>query len=695
MKNLSKFYLNLLILTTVGILTFLLYRDSYQIYFQQDEWLGFAKHMLLERQPVAILFKVAFSNADFHFFPLNFILLDLLYRAFHLNFDPYFYINLSLQAITSFAVYLLSKELFRKSWQSIICVIYFSVMSVGLQAAVWSVPGIGLHLAVIFALFSLICYLKFLKSDRKIFFFFSILSILISLLFKEIAIGLFAILPLVHFLFAKNVNKTKRYIFIVLLIGITYSLFRISLMLVSPSSGRNESYTSTFFPRTILTSMVTLPFLATSQTLIPSYYLIGLSKNIELVLSKNVLGKDIVIEYGPKIEKYTVEFTSALIFILFGCLTLFVYRRQGHKLKSKVLIFSIAFMVLNSFVYAFSPGRFEQMYVIDSRNLYFISIGTPILLVTLLTGLTKSILKVSLAIIPFLILNIVALQSDLQELYGMDFMRKPILDKVLKENPNLPQKVIFYTESDISYYGLPETERILPFQSGLGQTLLVRYYNSASLPDELLEGEFLWKITEQGYKQVEERGFGYFRDFDLLVKTMNDYNLDKTSVIAYRYDSEKKFVEDITQEVRGRVDGFRARKKMVSQIKSVSSSRNTGDILLAIDNNRETFWSSQIPYSLLMTVEVELKEEKRIAQIQIDSYNNKDQDKTSYRVELSVDKNNWEEVFYSQRYSSKGSGIKNLFFKPRFAKYIKIIQSGDHDYAPWVIHELKIFEVAN
>ena len=114
MKNLSKFYLNLLILTTVGILTFLLYRDSYQIYFQQDEWLGFAKHMLLERQPVAILFKVAFSNADFHFFPLNFILLDLLYRAFHLNFDPYFYINLSLQAITSFAVYLLSKELFRK-----------------------------------------------------------------------------------------------------------------------------------------------------------------------------------------------------------------------------------------------------------------------------------------------------------------------------------------------------------------------------------------------------------------------------------------------------------------------------------------------------------------------------------------------------------------------------------------------------
>jgi len=197
-------------------------------------------------------------------------------------------------------------------------------------------------------------------------------------------------------------------------------------------------------------------------------------------------------------------------------------------------------------------------------------------------------------------------------------------------------------------------------------------------------GDYKWSDSSDGV--VEN---------NVLVKTMNDYNLDKTSVIAYRYDSEKKFVEDITQEVRGRVDGFRARKKMVSQIKSVSSSRNTGDILLAIDNNRETFWSSQIPYSLLMTVEVELKEEKRIAQIQIDSYNNKDQDKTSYRVELSVDKNNWEEVFYSQRYSSKGSGIKNLFFKPRFAKYIKIIQSGDHDYAPWVIHELKIFEVAN
>ena len=78
--------------------------------------------------------------------------------------------------------------------------------------------------------------------------------------------------------------------------------------------------------------------------------------------------------------------------------------------------------------------------------------------------------------------------------------------------------------------------------------------------------------------------------------------------------------------------------------------------------------------------------------MRIDSYNNKNQDKVGYRVFLSDDGKDWQEVFYAKRYPPDEKGLVDLYFEPQASRYIEIRQVGFHRFAPWVVHELEVYE---
>jgi len=233
----------------------------------------------------------------------------------------------------------------------------------------------------------------------------------------------------------------------------------------------------------------------------------------------------------------------------------------------------------------------------------------------------------------------------------------------------------------------------MPFQSGFGQTLLIYYSQNEKFPRDFYPGDFLWEIRSQGYQEHGDRGFGYFRDFDLMAKTIDEKSIPADSVIAFRYDSSSQKIEDISIEVRGRLDGYLAKKKEVLMSEmGLNSSLNLKEINLLRDKNRKTFWDSKLPYMYPQSVEVILGREGKIAQIQIDSYNNKDQNEVGYKVSVEGDDGNWEEVFYAKRYPPSKDGVVNLYFEPKYTKRVKIEQVGYHAFATWVIHELRIYE---
>ena len=145
------------------------------------------------------------------------------------------------------------------------------------------------------------------------------------------------------------------------------------------------------------------------------------------------------------------------------------------------------------------------------------------------------------------------LEKSLTKIGAEGLLRQKILTQIQWEHPVLPSHAVFYFESDRSYYGLPDTEKILPFQSGLGQTLLVWYYKTQKFPSDFFQNNYLWDLESQGYKQIENQGFGYFRDFDLLKQTIDQHQLPLESVIAYRFNSSHNTLFEVSQEIRDRL----------------------------------------------------------------------------------------------------------------------------------------------
>ena len=147
------------------------------------------------------------------------------------------------------------------------------------------------------------------------------------------------------------------------------------------------------------------------------------------------------------------------------------------------------------------------------------------------------------------------MEKELKILADSGNDRKAILYQIKHSYSTLPKKVVFYMNSDTSFYGLPESEKIFPFEVNLGYTLIVWYQSQEHFPPEFFDKTiFLDKLTDEGYKEIDGRGFGYFRNWDTLIRTTRDNQLEKDSIVAFEYNSRTKSVEDITSKIRAKIN---------------------------------------------------------------------------------------------------------------------------------------------
>lgn len=676
---------------TVFLAVIYFYLPLSQAFFQQDEWLAFGRHFLLLDVSFFEILKNAFWNTGAHFVPLSFLTINLIFRLFLLDFKLYVLFSILLHLINTGLVYILAKEINKDKLFSYLPALLFGIMAAGSQSTSWVVADISVHMASMFALFSLIFFSKFIQKRKERDFFYSLFLVLISLMFKEIALGLFVF----YFLLLLFFRIPRKLLFLLISVGFVYFLFRTFLFFQpGPEIYRQSIMRETgIYPKAILINLVLSPINSLTQTLVPSTLLVTIAKFITSYLPETLAGAKMTFEYDSFILQKTIPFLSILIFLLVPLLLLSLYRSRQREILG-LAFFSVFFVILNSLVYSFIPERAGVIYLTDSRNLYFVSVGTAFFIffaIKLLVG--RSIFKLAMLFIPFFILNVFTLRSDLKSVVDQGFERHEILNKIKASQPELKQKTLFYSESDWSFYGLAEKTRIFPFQSGFGQTLIVWYYPTSPLPRRFLESKYLWEIDEQGYMESEGKGFGYFRDFEILAETLKTKNLPLEAVIAYRYSFTDRSVFDITEEVRGRLEGYFKEKEKVKQGDwQVLSEINTAQLNLLKDGNRETVWSSGNPYNSSQFLTIKLNATRKIAQIRLDAYNNKDQNNVGYKIMLSENGEEWRSVFFAKKYPPTVDGITDLYLKPLPAKYIRIEQAGYHQFAPWVIHEMEIYE---
>ena len=670
-------------LISILLIVFLAYGKIFFAFFQQDEWWGYGQYILHRADSVKELISYFFAPSVGHFTPFTLMVLYGLF-SFGMNYHLFAAVSIILHLLSVFLVYWLAKTIFKDLKLAVLTALLFGLSASAYQGVAWVAADIATHGATIFGLLSSIFFFKYLDIQKVKYLFFSLASLFVSLLFKEIGVGLLVLFPILFIALSSSTKKEKFSVFKTFsVICLIYLIFRGSMLFI-PQTKRSATVFQYQSGKVIAYNFLTVPIKAISQSILPGVEMRNIS---ELVTS----------HLGTKLARLrgsiTVETLSPTLSMLFIVVSICLFLKNKNNYLAKIMISGLIWIIINSLIFAFAPERSGAITIIDSRYLYFVSIGTSFFIVSLTYLLLKNRRCVFFVLTSLVILNIFWLDRQLSIYVEKGTIRKRILNTIKRDYSQLPSKVIFYTESDKSYYGLSPNERIVPFQSGFGQTLLDWYYPTEHFPQEFFKNQFLWEITDQGYKKKDERAFGYFRDFNKLVKTVEDEKLPIESVISFRYDSESQILINNTDEVRRRLEGyFSDRQEIKPREIDIIASTNPKETSLMIDGKRNTFWDSKIPYALPQFIRIKLSGLRKIAAISIDSYNNKDQNEVGYAVYLSNDSKVWEEVFYSKRYPPGENGIVDIYFLPKYTRFVKIQQIGYHKYAPWVIHELKIYE---
>lgn len=533
------------------LISLLVYHNVLNAYFQQDEWHAFGYHILLKNLDTANFLKSVFVSSIFHYTPLTVLSIKLFFSLFKFNYASYALVSIGLHIVVTSLLFYFSRILFKNNFLALTSSILFSVMAAGSQATTWVVADVGTHTATIFALLTMIAFSYFLSKGGKFWLIVSLIFLIGSLLFKEITVGLFLFLPIYYLLFG-NLKKNFKIPVLIFSVGGLYILFRISLFLLAS----NELAPTLQNSQTIrIVNFVFLPIKAVAQTIIPSDQLLQTSYNLATNFP-NIASKKGTTAFDIFAQKRVLPVLEILLFLLVVVGVYMIRKKQDNQLV-RLSVFGLVFVILNSLVYAYSPQKTGTIHIIDSRNLYFPSIGTVLLVVALVSYLIKNKTKILLLLAPIIILNIFWLRKELLSLTEIGNLRKNILYQIKDQYPTLPEKVVFYTQSDTSYYGLPPADKIMPFQSGFGQTLLVWYYEGEKWPTDFFQNQFLWEITSQGYRESDGRGFGYFRNWELLQKTMTDYKLPQESVVSFSWDSRYNALMNTTEQIRKRLDSSR------------------------------------------------------------------------------------------------------------------------------------------
>ncbi|MBI2028467.1 MAG: glycosyltransferase family 39 protein [Candidatus Levybacteria bacterium] len=516
-------------------------------FFQQDEWALFSYFIYWDRGNLSWIDRLFFYEQYTHLIPLSNLLSYVEFKLFGIDFTYYAIVSIFIHLVSTMLVFYLSRSLFKNQALGFLAGLLFLTNSISHQSITWIVTTMGTGGSTFFVLLTLIFFVKYLQKKNKIYLAVSLLFIFVSLQFKETAIFILLVPPIYWLLFKEDRKITFRHILIpIASLGMLYGIYRSLFFIASKlpeSIGADLSQPSVMV---YVFRLFSLPIKTITQSLIPVPYIIQISdKLIHLGYPQFVRDG---IANGYIVESVGADIVSlflALGIIIVSAFCIDIFKKRGNLLYAKIVVFSLIFISLSSVPLLVIPGSAGYFSLFDGRHLYITSIFTSILL-TLFFYMVYLIFKkikfinwmIGFLILFFIVFHIQKIRGDINQQVGTAIIRKSILSQIISKYPDLPKKTVFYIESDKPYYGLPEREKIVPFQSGFGQTLLVWYdFYGQKYPGCFFKGEYLYEITSEGYRECEGRGFGYFRRKESLLKAIEEYNIPLENIIGLSYNS--------------------------------------------------------------------------------------------------------------------------------------------------------------
>lgn len=537
----KKSKLSLIIFSVIAfLLSYCIYHGLFHTFYQQDEWMSIGSFFVngwrgtLEGQSVIHLLTALGR-------PLVIPIHYIFYHTFLFQIWPLASFSIVMHALNTILVYMITYVLLGSILGAWCAGLFFLISYNGSQAVSWFATSTVTLSSVFFSLLAILLFFLYLKDKKTRYIVFSEISVIISYLFKESAIALIVLLPCMYVLFTKKRKsfiKTVK-IFLPLFCYFSYS-FAVTiwrLLHVTKQWGVFVGQSNGGMVKILYNSLL-YPILSFSQIFIPFPLITKISPALRsITIFSNVffVGLSLVMLcflaiFTAKSTKKWKEILFVIIFIFSSFVPYAILQRGASYLDSRYFYFGMA------------GGGILIGILIGSIGNYFITHRKKglLLLCLFLFGYTVYLFK-----------NIQFIERDINSQIIIANERISVLQQIKQQVPVLPKNPIFYVTGDIGgYYGLPQLK--IPFQQGIGYTLMCLYYPAGSISQDLLklEGNFFWDVYGQGYKEIEGKGFGYFwNKDDLLLLFKTNKNLSVDQIVGIYYYSSDRRIENISPQI--------------------------------------------------------------------------------------------------------------------------------------------------
>lgn len=525
------------------------YWGLWDTFFQQDEWasLGFVQANGLLGNIGSYSFPELFTGKER-------IAGSLLNNAFHfllpLRVYAFSLFAIFVHLVNSFLVFRLLDRFTRRPFASFAGALFFAVASTPSQAVSWISANTTTLPNALFALLSLHAIISYAEKKKELYLTLSLVSVYISFLFKESSLFLFVFLPFLYFTKTRaSLRELARKFWPV----VAFLVFAIAVRLwgLNGAEGQGGVYVTrgSDTGSRMLVHAFFYPVLGISQVFIPKEILFPVSQSVSHTgyefLDAHPLKQAVsLILVGDLVSLYAS--IVLLVFVMTVSLKQKELRRQFHVGMAFVLLSFLPFIVLDRPASAF----------LESRYYYLSAVGAAFLVAGLLSGCMVLVQKIQrrwlgvlfavliwMSFAAYLYKNAVYIRRGIQFDKILADERKNFLRQMDAVVSKLPDNPIFLISGDSpGYYGIGDLS--VPFQQGMGYTVMVWFYKTGKIPKELLASMFLWNINAQGYKEAGGGGFGYFWDEKTLAAFLAERpDIPSNRVIRLRYVSgEKKLV---------------------------------------------------------------------------------------------------------------------------------------------------------
>lgn len=569
----------------IGVILFTYWHLS-KVFFQQDEWYFFAYTILWQSRGSLAFFRNIFLPGGFaHLTPFSHIFNLVLFNLFFPQTSPFAVISLILHLTNAFLVFYFVKKLTGDRFAGFVASLVFAVCATAQQSVSWFSAFTGAETSTFFLLLTLIFFWKFIQKHNWRFYWLSLGTLIVSLLFKETTIFLFAFLPVWYFFVEVRPRTRSNLIKILSPIGILGIAFLLPRLFTS-SPDAAVAGVGAGGAKIILYNLLTIPIKTMYQVFVPPQITYTLSEKLlphfypfiaqnyknlppyDFVV-KDVLGDQISLFFGLILFVGILVFSRVILTLSLPkgkdpaeiqCNIRVLLRQLADQ---NDLLFGFLFILFSTlpFVILGKQGAY-----LPSRHYYIPTIGGGILVSVFLSFFLKQLNKLNgiseirqdlCNVVRFFVLfllslyilgNTLLIRADVLEQVKLGHLRRGIINQIMNEHPILPDRVIFFIDGNAKgFYGVPNLK--VPFQSGFGNVLLVNYSERGQIPPEFFANEFLWEILKQDYKEAVSyqlsavsclKGFGYFWEEKKLRETMDAYGLSKDNVISYFYDAENE-----------------------------------------------------------------------------------------------------------------------------------------------------------